>query len=403
MTEKINISFDIEAKFKFAKADLTLEQDIDEININISSADLVPKAIMKFVIPEKYGSMLSMPYILTLKVKEKNMGDDIRTNIENEWLPITHASPNIRREENFKNRAEMLQVQHAYVLKDPYTAMNSMVGGVFENIKLEDVIKKLWNKTEHGGHKLNVGKLDNQEVYEQIWIPNMKFHEMLKYLKKKFGLVETKLLMFSDLKETHIKSINDVKDKPIKLIVRGMGEKDNYNVDDLNYMITNIPEMSSDINKLSSVLQKKIKGIKRRKDKLFEKVDLDVVSHLKKISFIDNSQMFDDFLEKHIKPMSLVGNIEEQELVYKEDIANILINNIKPVRTVIQEPIRLNHWIIGRKIISSVKIETKSSEDITLYLDTFTFIFTRNDKKLITARVNVLARSASLKNIYVGG
>ena len=146
-----------------------------------------------------------------------------------------------------------------------------------------------------------------------------------------------------------------------------------------------------------------IKSIKRRKDKLFEKVDLDVVSHLKKISFIDNSQMFDDFLEKHIKPMSLVGNIEEQELVYKEDIANILINNIKPVRTVIQEPIRLNHWIIGRKIISSVKIETKSSEDITLYLDTFTFIFTRNDKKLITCRVNVLARSASLKNIYVGG
>ncbi len=395
-------AWDVEATFKLVKSEVKLKGSLDRLSINVANDRLVPRMTLKYHISNTYGSQLSMPHTVNLVIKEKNMENMVKTYLKAEWLPLSLTSGNIRREENGPKRAEMMLMNQAYVLKDAFTCVNSMVGGIYEKTTVEKVIKELFNKTSHGKLKIKIGQLDNQKQYEQIWIPNMKFHEALNYIRKSFGMFENRTIIHCDLETLHVESINDNKEQDIRFIVRGVEDNsEDYNVDNRDYLVAEVPTMQNVMGQMISMLPKKIKHVMPQTDILFKKDEIDVISHLKKLSVIDNAEMFEKFIEDlGNKPETLIDTQNFEDLSLKETLSTLMSKNVKPFVTTIQEPFRLNQWTIGGKVFNKLQQTTRFSEKIKMYIDAWTLRLERQNQGRISGELDVVLKTGSLKNIH---
>jgi hypothetical protein len=401
MPEK-RLGFDIEAEFKFSKTDHKLDTEIRSIDLMIGNNIIIPRMTMTFIIDSRYTSMLVTPYTVKLKMTEKNNEDKPMTNMDTEWIVYNQDSTHIRREQGAPKRPEREFITHTYIMKDAYSAFNTEVGGIYEKKKIEDVIKDLWNKTEHGSLQLKMEKLDNTEKYDQIWIPNMKFHMVVNYLAQHYGMFETIPANYCDFEKYYIMSINDAvkQNDDLTFFFDNVKKEDRKGPNQKYYEMTTYPKIENSFNKLIGTIPKKFNVIKPSKTKLYEKEELDVASTVKKMNFISNNDFFDKFLEKETKPGTSLASKTFETYNLKEMISTMATDVVEPVDVTITAPFRLSDF----KVCTKVKFEDEKvpheNTNVTFYIDKLRFDIQQDSDDRWDGYIDVLLRATSTKDVF---
>ncbi len=403
--EREQNAFNIKAEFKFSKTSVTLQQEIEEIIINFKNHQLVPKLTMTFYIHPKYRNMLLMPYTVKLRIIEKNKFDDERTLMENEWLSYGQHMPDFHREAKPSSRPDLLKITHTFVAKNTFSAVNTVVGGLYENTTISDVIQSLWNKTNHGNVTLEMSKLDNIETYDQIWVPNNKFFINLAYLSQRYGMFIVPPVIYSDGNKVYIKSLNEAtKEKALELYSDlPEEEQSKLKVDNGQYYLHDLPQLQNSFNNVSSTLPRKIVLCKRSDKKLYEEEEIDVVSLIRSLKFVDSTDAFDEFLDKIVIPKTKIYLDQTNTYSIKESLASIIMNTVKPMSVNIYHPFRFNHWYIGRKVLLKYQnLDYKMGSEITFFVSGLDFIITRRQTKKLTGMISATLSCVSTRNAFVG-
>ncbi len=401
------IAFDIKAEFKFTKTTITLQEEILDVAFIMQNQKLVPRMHMRFRIDNRYRNMLLMPYSVHIVVIEKNMGESDRTLIDSEWLSYGQAIIDIHREANISSRPDIINVSHEYVAKDAYTGVNTVVGGIYDNAKVIDVINSLWAQTNHGRLKLDVSKLDNQEKYEQIWIPNNKFFINLSYISQHYGMFNIPPVIYTNLHDNtaYIKSLNEAtSDKALELYGDlPVDEQEKIRIDDGQYFMPNLPQMSNSFNNIAALLPKKITLCKKSDSKLYNKSEIDVINLIRSIRFIDSVDTFANYLDTAVQPNTKIYLDQPNEYSLRESIASIILNTVKPISVRIPQPFRFTHWYIGRKVMLKYKhVNYKMGTEITFIISGIQFRIKRTKVKRAQGFIDVMLNAVSTHDAYVG-
>lgn len=395
------LGFNVTAKLKFDNSEILLDQEITSVRLHISNDLLTPTLQMSFYTDSSLASKLLKPYIVDLTIIERDGKANNKTYITGTFLSLSNTASIVKREPNQQERVDRIHVNHQYILRDAYTLAYTDVGGMYFSQTLKDVLKNLWAKTEHGSLQLNLGNFDNNEKHSYIWVPDFKFNDAIKYISQYYGYYTNFPLIYTDLKQTNIISVNEVKDEPITLFLRESTEDHETDIDSLKYAVFQLPTIHNTFNMLATTMPKDINVIKHSKTTLFDMEKINIVSHLRSIDAVQNTDMFDVYLDKNIKPVVSLIASSDNTMVLKENISSILLNTIKPTKVTIPDPFRFNHWFIGRK----VKVESKhlmyANLDITYYISDLVFSMTNKQNQRWKGSVTAGLKTASTRNVEV--
>jgi hypothetical protein len=400
-------AFDIKAEFKFTKTSLVLQEEILEVAFIMQNHKLVPRMKMNFRIDNRYRNLLLMPYTVHVIIVEKNMGETERTLIDSEWLSFGQAVIDIHREADLSSRPDVINVRHEYVAKDAYTGVNTVVGGLYENVKVIDVINSLWSKTNHGKLRLNVSNLDNSEKYEQIWIPNNKFFVNLAYISQRYGMFNIPPIIYTNLHDNvaYIKSLNDATtEKALELYGDlPQEDQDKIRIDDGQYFLPNLPSLTNSFNSIAALIPKKITLCKKSDTGLYKESEIDVMSLIRSMKFVDSVDSFENYLDKIVQPNTKIYLDQSNEYSLRESIASIILNTVKPISVRISQPFRFPHWYIGRKVVLKYKhINYKIGSEITFFISGIQFNIKRTKVKNAQGTINVMLNAVSTHDAYAG-
>jgi hypothetical protein len=404
--EKEQFAFNMQADFKFSKTKLTLQQEIESVSIHMANHSFVPTMRMTFFISTKYRNMLLMPYTVILRIIEKNMAEDERTVMEQEWLSYGQHANDIKRESGKENRPDIIKVTHEFIAKDVFAAINTLVGGLYENTTVKNIIQQLWNSTNHGKTNLEINDLDNKETYDQIWVPNNKFFKNLSYLSQEYGMFIVPPVMYSDGNTVYIKSLNNAtKEKALELYVdTPENEQRKLKVDKGQYYIGKPPTIQNSFNSISSIIPKKIVVTKKSQSELYESDEIDVIELIKSLRFVDSTDVFEEFLDKIVIPKTHIYVDHSNLYSLKESIASIVMNTVKPLDIQISHPFRFSHWYIGRKVILKYNhLEYKMGTEITFFVSELDFVISRTASKRVQGNIYAKLNCVSTKNAFIGG
>lgn len=403
--EREQFAFNIKADFKFSKTKLTLQQEIEKVIISMRNHQFVPKMTMTFYISTKYRNMLLMPYTVNLRIIEKNRAEDERTVMENEWLSYSQSTPDLHREIEQSSRPDIIRVTHTFIAKDTFSAVNTVIGGMYEKTTVKDVIQDMWTKTNHGIVNLEISKLDNTETYDQIWIPNNKFFLNLSYISQRYGMFNVPPVMYSDANTVYIKSLNEAtKEKALELYSDLPTEEQNkLKVDNGQYYLHRMPQLENSFNNISSTIPKKIVLCKRSNSTLYEEEEIDVIELIKSLRFVDSTDSFDIFLDNIVAPKTKIYLDQTNIYSLKESLASIIMNTVRPMSVNISHPFRFHHWYIGRKAILKYKhLEYQIGSEITFFVSGLDFIISRKASKRVQGNINATLSCVSTRNAFIG-
>jgi hypothetical protein len=404
--EREQFAFNIKADFKFAKTNLTLQQEIETVVINMRNHQFVPKMTMTFYISTKYRNMLLMPYTVKLRIIEKNRAEDERTVMENEWLSYNQSTPDLHMGMEQSSRPDIIKVTHTFIAKDTFSAVNTVIGGLYEKTTIKDVIQDMWNKTNHGTVNLEISKLDNNETYDQIWIPNNKFFLNLSYISQRYGMFNIPPVMYSDVNSVYIKSLNEAtKEKALELYSDlPVEEQSKLKVDQGQYYLHRMPQLENSFNNISSTIPKKILLCKRSNNTLYEEEEIDVIDLIKSLRFVDSTDSFDEFLDSIVIPKTKIYLDQTSTYSIKESIASIIMNTVKPLSVNISHPFRFHHWYIGRKAVLKYKhLDYQMGSEITFFISGLNFIISRKASKRVQGTISATLSCVSTRNAFIGG
>jgi len=393
--------FSVKANVKYAQAEAELDEGIENIVFTINNGSLVPTMTMTYMVNSKLVNMLVLPYTLELVITERNAQNEDRTVVRATFMSITNNASPVLREKDNTNRLDRIRVTHKFVLKDAYNLANTVVGGVYNNQNLTQIIKSLWGDTEHGRLQIKMGTLENKETYEQIWVPNVKFFRAVQYLSQTFGFYSMMPIMYADWENFYLMSVNEVKGEPIKLYLRdsGLENKKPYSIDKLEYCVGQMPAVSSNFNYLAANFPKKIDVLKHDTDKLYSVENINVVNELRSMQHVKDTDVYDTFLEKDVKPNNYIIAHNSNLLAFKESLSGILTHTVQPTNVDIRDPFRFNHWYIGRKVQIDPKHVTYAGMQTSFYISGLTFNIKHGNEKRWVGAISAMLQTASTRNI----
>ena len=395
------LGFNVEAKLIFDNTELLLDQEITSINIHIGNNLLTPTLQMSFYAESSLASKLLKPYLVDLTIIERDGRANNKTYISGTFLSLSNTSSMVKREPNLQERVDRMHVHHAYILKDAYTLAYTDVGGMYFSKTLKDIVNNLWSKTEHGSLQLKLGSFENNEKLSSVWVPDLKFGDAIKYISQYYGYYTNFPLIYTDLKQLNIVSVNEIKEDPITLYLRESTEEHETDIDSLKYGVFNLPTVHNNFNMVATTMPKELNIIKHSTTKLFDIEKLDIVSHLRSVDVVQNTDLFDVYLDKNIQPVVNLISASDNTMVIKESLSSILLNTIKPTRINIPDPFRFNHWIVGRKVNVETKHLMHANLDITYYISDIVFNLSNTQNQRWRGSVNVELKTASTRNVEV--
>lgn len=403
---KVQLGFTVEGKLKFEKGEFILNDQIKALMFNMGNHELIPAIDVTYYTESKHANMFMQPYILDLSLIEQNKDKEARTVMMGEFLCISNFAELQKREPGVpQNRVDRVEMRHRYVLKDAYSMYHTTVGGIYQKKTVKQVIQDLWNKTEHGKIQLEMGEFDNKEVYEQIWIPDLKFGDALKYIEQHFGIYTTLTMIYLTWNGFQhrliIKSINEFTEKPITLYLREATEEKDFSIDNYEYATYKLPTTTNAFNTVATDTPEELSLLKHTTDKIFEEKVVNIIQNLRKHANIDQTDTFDAVLGKYIDPVINVIASNPNTIVSEKELSRFTVNTSEPEITQIPDPFRFPHWYVGRKVDIYTNHLVYSGLDTKFYISRLIFDIKQDDKKKWGGFIHATLETASTRNIKI--
>lgn len=398
----MQLGFTVICKMKFEKLEITLNDQIKAVMFNMGNYSLIPTVDIEFYTESKHANMFMQPYKIELTILEQNKDKEPRTVMQGEFLSITNFAELQKREPGPpQNRLDRVNIKHRYVLLDAYSMYHTIVGGIYKKQNIKNVIQDLWNKTSKGKLQLEMGNFDNKEMYEQVWIPDLKFGDCLKYIDQHFGEYDILAMIYATWDKLIIKSINEFTEKPITLYLREANENNDFSIDNYEYATYKLPETINEFNSAATNIPKKIRMLKHTTDKIFEEEEVDVVQNLRKHANIDQTDTYDAVLGKYIDPEVNVIAANPNLMIVKKDLSRTTVHTSNPETIQIPDPFRFPHWYVGRKVDISSNHLVYTGLDTKFYISKLIFDIKQDDKKKWQGFIHATLETASTRNIKI--
>lgn len=271
------------------------------------------------------------------------------------------------------SRADRVTIGMQYMCKHGVKLMNKRVGGLFQKMKIEEIIQELYKKTECE-IPLKIEKGNNTTKYEVVMVPESSFIDSIRYLNQKYGLYDNYFMMYGktftdEENEWVINCANKIKGEELELYLipyeqssRGIVsiEKKKY------YTFQNI----SIVNNMS-ILKRKLPQVAQfssfDNDKFMKRKDISIFKTLGELS----TNICSDQFKKLDVPKQIFSGarFDMSEYSVKNAIQDIGLSTYEIPDIIIRPPFKLKHFQIGTTIQLKSLVQDYIDNDIKLLVE----------------------------------
>lgn len=345
-----------EVEFKDETNDKTYTGEITEVNIGLDSSSSIVMCSLKFIVDSSFNKYFLKQHEGTLTISNKLMRSDIEEMFKIKLQSISNTGNVLTRSpEDSQSNTVIIPVK--YMCKEGVTLLNARVGNVYYKKKLEDIINDLYSQSKCN-LPLKLEKLNNQDIIENIEVPESSFVEAIRYLNQQYGLYDNLFLMFGDTFSDEsfnwiISNANKLNREEVTLKFLQYDfptqEKETKSIDERTYY-THIPVNIQ--NNFTSVIKKVpqlIKYVSFDNERFMKRMDIPFAKKLKELNFVKANDQFDQLMEL---PTKLIQgtNFNLKDYTIKDIIQKVGLSSFSIPRITIPNPFKLAHFKIGTPI-----------------------------------------------------
>jgi len=352
--------------------------ELQSVNIGYDINSGLPMCKIVFKVDTTLSDQLMSYHTGTLIIVNKNFVENNPEEVFSiELQSVIQGGKYPRREGSDANShliTTMIPVR--YICKNTALLNQNIVGGVYNEKNLTDIIKDLYQQTKCE-IPLKLEELDNKNIYENVFVPQTKFTNAVKVLNNSYGLYNSQLLMFADTfnqndpKSFRITSTNKIKSDDINLISIPdvIGEEKKKSISTKTYY-TYLPiNINNNFSKIIQKIPKKLNCIALDNDKFFTRKEIKIKDVFNSIGFSDNIDQFEN-TNSQFEEMNLTCNNRENFDFSISDMLQRIANGaIQTEPILIPPPYLMEHWKIGNII------HYKSMHDAYIKTDINFFIY----------------------------
>lgn len=342
---------------------LELKFGVDEIQqvslgMDVNSGIPMVKIILK--LDTSLSDEILKTHVGTLTIVNKGFLEDTPQEIYKiELQSYNQMGRYVRREANDKEERIIHSIfPICYYCKNCAVLNQIKVGGIYDNMNLESIIKDLYNQTKCD-IPLKLTPPDNKTKYESIFIPQSNFTSIIKHLSYTYGIYNSQLLMFGNTfvqdepKEYVISSVNGIKGEELKFHnIPDKDESTEYkSINEKEYYTYAPIDIGNSISKIMQSVPQTLKCISFDNDTFIKKKEIKIKDVVSGIKFLKNSDQFQDDKNFQFKEMLVSCNREDNfQYSINDAVQRIATGAVQTNVMTIPNPFLMQHWKIGNII-----------------------------------------------------
>lgn len=356
--------------FKDETNDIEYGPEIVDFAIGQDVNSCIVMCSMKFSVDTSFSKYFSKFHTGKLTLINKTILTDELDEMYIIDLQSVSNSGTIAEREEDASRADRVQIPVRYMCMHGVKLLNKRVGGVFEKMKLEDIIQELYKKTECE-IPLKIEKCNNTEKYEMVMVPESSFIETIRYLNQKYGLYDNLFMMYGktftdEENEWIINCANKIDGEEIELSLMPYEQSSRgvANIDEKKYYTYQYLDIKNNLSTLLRKIPKVTQFMSFDTDKFMKRADISVFKTLGELAFNVCSDQF----KKLDAPKQIFSGsrLDMSKYSMKDTIHKIGLSAYNIPDIVISPPFKLKHFQIGTTIQLKSQVQEYIDADVKL-------------------------------------
>ena len=361
-----------EVEFHDETNDKIYTTEIIKVGIGEDIASSIVMCSLTFLVDSSFNKYFLKQHEGTLTIKNKLDMTNIVDEIFKIKLQSISNNGNVISRNPENNQMNNVNIPVKYMCKEGVKLLNSRVGGVYHNKKLDAIINDLYSQT-NCELPLKLEKPNNQEIFD-IEINESSFIEAIRYLNQQKGLYDNLFLMFgntfsNESFEWIISNVNKINREEVTLkhiqADHTISEKETKSINERVYYTYFPININNNFTSNMKKVPQLIKYVSFDDDKFMKREDIPFARKLKEMNFIKANDQYDKLMEL---PTKLITGPNFNMLKYttKDIIQKVGLSTLSVPRITIPNPFKLAHFKIGTPINYITNNEVFMEMDVKL-------------------------------------